>query len=115
MSQSLLWFNDDMIEVVLIGNIYGLAVFIPSLAVTVRRLHDTGKSGWWILSYYLPILLTVVIFCGVVCPNLFRVLFLRDEQNSPRGYSMDNRCGHSSLSIPFALLWYFPLSVALHR
>lgn len=62
MSQSLLWVNDDMIEVVLIGNIYGLAVFIPSLAVTVRRLHDTGKSGWWILSYYLPILLTVVFF-----------------------------------------------------
>ena len=55
------------------------------------------------------------IFCGAFCPNLFRVLFLRDEQNSPRGYSMDNRCGHSSLSIPFALLWYFPLSVALHR
>ena len=62
MSQSLLWFNDDMIGVVLIGNIYGLAVFIPSLAVTVRRLHDTGKSGWWILSYHLPILLTVVFF-----------------------------------------------------
>jgi integral membrane protein len=61
-SQSLLWCNDDAIWVALIGNVYGLAVFIPSLAVTVRRLHDTGKSGWGILSYYLPILLTIVFF-----------------------------------------------------
>lgn len=29
--------------------IYSLIVLIPSLAVTVRRLHDVGKSGWWIL------------------------------------------------------------------
>lgn len=36
-----------------IGSIYSLAIFIPSLAVTVRRLHDTGKSGWnylWVLT-----------------------------------------------------------------
>lgn len=30
----------------IIGTIYSLAVFIPSLAVSVRRLHDIGKSGW---------------------------------------------------------------------
>jgi uncharacterized membrane protein YhaH (DUF805 family) len=30
--------------------VYNLAVFIPTLAVTVRRLHDIGKSGWYILS-----------------------------------------------------------------
>ena len=29
--------------------IYSLIVLIPSMAVTVRRLHDVGKSGWWIL------------------------------------------------------------------
>ncbi|WP_392558925.1 DUF805 domain-containing protein [Orbus mooreae] len=34
--------------------IYVLAVFIPNLAVTVRRLHDTGKSGWWILICLIP-------------------------------------------------------------
>ena len=28
--------------------LYGLAVLIPNLAVQVRRLHDVGKSGWWI-------------------------------------------------------------------
>jgi len=34
--------------------IYGLAVFIPDLAVTVRRLHDTGKSGWWFFIQLIP-------------------------------------------------------------
>ncbi len=34
--------------------IYGLATFIPSLAVAARRLHDTGKSGWWICIYFVP-------------------------------------------------------------
>lgn len=40
----------------ILSTIYGLAVFIPGLAVTVRRLHDTNRSGWWLL---LPILTSV--------------------------------------------------------
>ncbi len=32
-----------------ISSLYSLAVFLPSLAVTVRRLHDTDRSGWWVL------------------------------------------------------------------
>ncbi|MBP6122223.1 MULTISPECIES: DUF805 domain-containing protein [Providencia] len=34
--------------------IYVLGVFIPSLAVTIRRLHDTDKSGWWYLISFIP-------------------------------------------------------------
>jgi len=30
-------------------NLYSLAIFIPSIAVAVRRMHDTDRSGWWIL------------------------------------------------------------------
>ncbi len=33
----------------IIGTIYSLALLIPSLAVAVRRMHDVGKSGWFIL------------------------------------------------------------------
>jgi uncharacterized membrane protein YhaH (DUF805 family) len=29
--------------------IYNLAIFLPSLGVAIRRMHDTGRSGWWIL------------------------------------------------------------------
>lgn len=37
-------------------NIYQLVVFIPTLAVSVRRLHDVGKSGWMLLLSLLPII-----------------------------------------------------------
>lgn len=36
--------------------LYALAVFIPGLAVTVRRLHDTGKSGWMYFISLIPII-----------------------------------------------------------
>jgi len=36
--------------------LYDLAVLIPSLAVAVRRLHDTNRSGWWILINLIPII-----------------------------------------------------------
>jgi uncharacterized membrane protein YhaH (DUF805 family) len=39
----------------LIAGAYGLAALIPCFAVTVRRLHDTDKSGWWILISLVPI------------------------------------------------------------
>lgn len=29
--------------------IYALATFLPGLGVSIRRLHDTGRSGWWLL------------------------------------------------------------------
>ena len=36
--------------------IYTLAVMIPGVAVSIRRLHDTGRSGWWFLITIVPIL-----------------------------------------------------------
>jgi uncharacterized membrane protein YhaH (DUF805 family) len=47
---------DYMLGMQLIGSLYSLAILIPSLAVGARRLHDIGKSGWWQLLYFLPIL-----------------------------------------------------------
>ena len=41
--------------------IYGLAVLIPGLAVSVRRLHDTGKSGWWLLISLVPFVGGIVL------------------------------------------------------
>jgi uncharacterized membrane protein YhaH (DUF805 family) len=32
-----------------LGNIYALATLIPSLAVGIRRMHDTDRSGWWVI------------------------------------------------------------------
>lgn len=41
--------------------IYLVAVFIPSLAVVVRRLHDTGRSGWWILIAFVPLVGAIIL------------------------------------------------------
>ncbi len=45
----------------LLGGIYSLAVLIPSLAVAVRRLHDTGRSGWWLLISLIPIVGVIIL------------------------------------------------------
>lgn len=53
----------------LLGGIYGLAVLIPGIAVTVRRLHDTGRSGWWFLLIFIPIIggLVLLVFMLFDC------------------------------------------------
>lgn len=38
----------------LLGAIFSLAIFLPSLAILVRRFHDSGKSGWWALILLVP-------------------------------------------------------------
>ena len=38
-----------------------LATFIPSLSVTVRRLHDLDKSGWWLLIILVPLIGAIVL------------------------------------------------------
>jgi len=45
----------------LLGILYGLAVFMPSLAVSVRRLHDIGKSGWWQLIVLIPLIGAILL------------------------------------------------------
>jgi len=46
----------------LIYGLFGLAIIIPTLAITVRRLHDIGKSGWWILISLIPIIGGIWLF-----------------------------------------------------
>lgn len=48
-------------EIGLFSSIFGLAMIIPSLAVGVRRLHDIGKSGWWILIGLIPLIGAIVL------------------------------------------------------
>ncbi|GGP39728.1 MULTISPECIES: DUF805 domain-containing protein [Streptomyces] len=44
-----------------ISYIYTVAVIIPALAVGVRRLHDTGRSGWWLLIALVPLVGAIVL------------------------------------------------------
>lgn len=68
-----------MAHVTFLYAIYVLATFIPSLAVTVRRLHDTGRSGWWWLIAFVP-------FVGAVVLLVFMVL---EGTNGPNQYGPD--------------------------
>ena len=59
-----------------IPGIYGLAVTIPTIAVTARRLHDLDKSGWWWLLNLVPViggivLLVWIVKSGTEGPNRF--------------------------------------------
>ncbi|MBU2949924.1 DUF805 domain-containing protein [Tamlana agarivorans] len=46
--------------------LYSLFVLIPGLAVTVRRLHDIGKSGWWLFIGLIPLIGAIwllILYC----------------------------------------------------
>ena len=45
----------------LLGGIYALALLIPGISVTVRRLHDTGRTGWWLLIILIPLIGAIVL------------------------------------------------------
>jgi uncharacterized membrane protein YhaH (DUF805 family) len=49
-----------------LGGIYSLAVLIPSLAVSVRRLHDINRSGWWLLISFVPLVGIIVLLVFAV-------------------------------------------------
>ena len=48
--------------------LFMLALFIPTIAVMVRRLHDVGKSGWWWLINFIP-LIGVIWFLVLMCTD----------------------------------------------
>ncbi len=50
----------------LLGGIYTLSVIIPGIAVSVRRLHDTGRSGWWLLIVLVPLIGAIVLLVFMV-------------------------------------------------
>jgi uncharacterized membrane protein YhaH (DUF805 family) len=41
--------------------VYYVATLLPSIAVWVRRLHDTGRSGWWVLASFVPLIGTIAL------------------------------------------------------
>jgi uncharacterized membrane protein YhaH (DUF805 family) len=70
----------------LLQGLYSLAVLIPSIAVTVRRLHDTGRTGWWILISLVP-------FVGGIVLLIFMLL---DSQAGVNQYGPNPKAGYSA-------------------
>ncbi|KDN79142.1 DUF805 domain-containing protein [Streptomyces olindensis] len=59
-----------------IAVIYELAVLLPSLAVAVRRLHDTERSGWWLLIALIPLVGAIILL----------VFLASDSKGEANGY-----------------------------
>jgi uncharacterized membrane protein YhaH (DUF805 family) len=60
----------------IISSLYSLAVLLPTIGVGIRRLHDIGKSGWWLLISLVPLagpiwLLVLLATNGVVGENQY--------------------------------------------
>lgn len=71
----------------LVNTLASLAIFLPGLAVAVRRLHDTDRSGWWVLIGLIPIIgwiLLIVWFCTDSKPGDNR--FGPNPKTGPAGY-----------------------------
>ncbi len=49
-----------------LSGIYSLAILVPSLAVAIRRLHDTDRSGMWYLIAFVPVIgpIALLVFCA---------------------------------------------------
>lgn len=52
----------DIGELGILRGLYSLAVFIPGLAVMIRRLHDVGKSGWFLFILIIPLVGVIWLF-----------------------------------------------------
>lgn len=50
----------------ILSMIYSLAVLVPSIAVSMRRLHDIGRTGWWLLIAFVPLIGAVVLLVFMV-------------------------------------------------
>ena len=53
----------------LLGGLYSLAILIPSIAVSIRRLHDTDRSGWWLLISIIPLIGAIELLVQDSSPN----------------------------------------------
>lgn len=54
------WFSVDA-GIGALSGIFSLALLIPSLSVSVRRLHDTDRSGWWLLIGLIPLIGGIIL------------------------------------------------------
>ena len=65
----------------ILGGLFELAVLIPGLAVGVRRLHDTNRTGWWLLLVFAVIIGWIVLL----------VWFIKQDDAGPNKYGPDSR------------------------
>ena len=111
-----------MTNIGILGGIWSLGTLIPSIAVGVRRLHDTDRSGWWILLPLGPYLVGIVlmitatasgslgtiglagilVLIGLVCAIVLLVFYCLPGTPGPNKYGPDPKGGTANLSETFS-------------
>ena len=79
-------------NVQLLSGLFALATILPSLAAGARRLHDTGRTGWWLLIALIPILGTLVLIWFLTRPS--------DPGENDYGAAPSDGSGPSGTTIP---------------
>jgi uncharacterized membrane protein YhaH (DUF805 family) len=94
----------------MIGGVYGpvtlvaaLAFVIPQFSVSIRRLHDTERSGWWLLLFCVPVAVSVAMFrtgqWNYALANLVLLIllyfFVLDGTRGPNRYGSDPKEGEA--------------------
>ena len=63
---------------------YVLAILVPSIAVSIRRMHDIGRSGWWVLISLVPFIGSIWYIVLAALPSQ-----LGPNQYGPNPYGQD--------------------------
>ena len=72
--------------------LYSIVVIIPGLAVTIRRLHDIGKSGWWYCIAFVPLIGGLILF----------VLTLLDSEAYANPWGLDPKASERFIAPPYS-------------
>jgi uncharacterized membrane protein YhaH (DUF805 family) len=72
---------------------YSLVIMVPGLAVTIRRLHDIGKSGWWYFIAFVPIVGGLILF----------VFTLLDSEPYANQWGLDPKASERTVTPPYAM------------
>ena len=71
----------------ILSGLYSLAILVPGIAVSVRRLHDTGRTGWWYLLLLLPVIGAIVLL----------IFFVQDSEPGTNAYGPNPKTGVADL------------------
>ena len=80
----------------IITAIVGLALVLPSLAVAVRRLHDTSRSGWWLFIVIIPVVGAIILIVWWVQDSQ------GDNQYGPSPKAVDSAAAPAAPEAPAA-------------
>lgn len=87
-----------------LASLYSLAVLLPTAALGVRRLHDTGRSGWWMLIIFIPLVNLILL-----------AFYIQEGQRGPNQYGPDPKGGLDATSSGQAQAGWFADPTGRHE